>query len=64
MIFVLWKGLLGFGLPIAFAARELYLLRQERLKDEAKAAALAAGTSREPEGEVPPAIPAWLRRAA
>lgn len=43
MIVVLWKGLLGFGLPIAFGFWELYQLRKERLKDGAKAAA-AAGT--------------------
>jgi hypothetical protein len=42
MIVVLWKGPLGFGLPIAFSFWELYQLRKERLKDEAKAA--AAGT--------------------
>ena len=66
MIFVLWKGLLGFGLPIAFAVRELYLLRQERLKDQAKAAALAAQASTTPEqsDEQPAAKPARLRRAA
>ena len=38
MIVVLWKGLLGFGLPIAFGFWELYQLRKERLKDGAKAA--------------------------
>ena len=42
-IFVLCKGLLGFGLPIAFGFLELYQLRKERLKDEAKAAGNPAG---------------------
>jgi hypothetical protein len=39
MLFVLCKGLLGFGLPLAFGFWQLHDLRRERLKDEAKAAA-------------------------
>ena len=37
MLFVLWKGFLGFVLPIGVGFWELHQLRKYRLADEAKA---------------------------
>jgi hypothetical protein len=49
MIFVLWKGVLAFGLPVAFGFWELYQLRKERLKDEARAAPILSARNTRPE---------------
>ena len=41
MMFVLWKGFVGYVLPIAFGIRELHKLRAYRDQDRAELAALA-----------------------
>lgn len=61
MMFVLWKGVLGFGLPIALGIWELYRLRKYRDED--------AGQARppfepEPAPPAPVAQPIVARRTA
>lgn len=54
MLFVLFKGLLGFGLPLAFGFWQLHDLRRERLKDEAKALGGAGACGSTPVRHVKP----------
>jgi hypothetical protein len=56
LAFVLFKGLLGFGLPLAFAVQQLWSLRRDERAARAKATAeivplqpAAAATSAPPE---------------
>ena len=42
--FVILKGLMGFGLPLAWAVRELVLLRREAAKEAPPAEAASAQT--------------------
>lgn len=49
LLFVLWKGLLGFGLPIALGLWELHRLRRYRDVDAAD-----GRSAFEPQAPVPP----------
>lgn len=53
MIFVLWKGVLTFGLPVAFGFWDLYQLRKERLKDAPRAAPILSAPDARPEARTP-----------
>jgi hypothetical protein len=62
MIFVLWKGFVGFVLPIAFGIRELHKLRGYRDQDRAELAALAQRARTVPRADkTPPEVPSKLR---
>ena len=62
MIFVLWKGFVGFVLPIAFGIWELHKLRAYREQDRAELAARArrAPTVRRAD-KTPAEVPGKLR---
>lgn len=61
MAFVLFKALIGFGLPLAFAVQQLWSLRRDERAVRARAAAEVVAI---PTSTRPPAEPAPERRAA